>query len=70
MFTQGEGKAAAGSVEVQEISVIGAVAFVVFASTMLLLLFFFLNHVFAIVLARPALRHRAVLQLCDLNSYY
>ncbi|KAK9818848.1 hypothetical protein WJX81_006352 [Elliptochloris bilobata] len=49
--TEGEEKAAVGSVEVQEISVVGAVVFVVFASTMLLLLFFFLNHVFAVVLA-------------------
>ena len=55
--------------EVQEISMVGAVAFVVFASTMLLLLFFFLNHVFAIVLARPALGHRAVLQLCSFKRY-
>ena len=53
---QGGGeKAAANGVEVQEISVVGAVLFVLFASTMLLLLFFFLNHVFAVVLVRPAL---------------
>ena len=47
---------------------IGAVAFVVFASTMLLLLFFFLNHVFAIVLVRTAPEHRAVLQLCYFDT--
>lgn len=40
--------------EVQEVSVVGAVAFVFMASTMLLLLFFFLNRVFAIVLVCTA----------------
>ncbi len=38
----------------QEVSVVGAVAFVFMASTMLLLLFFFLNRVFAIVLVCTA----------------
>ena len=36
--------------EVQMLSGTGAVAFVLFASAMLVLLFFFLNHIFAITL--------------------
>jgi hypothetical protein len=50
----GAAKAGGGGVEVQEVSVVGAVAFVFMASTMLLLLFFFLNRVFAIVLVCTA----------------
>jgi len=60
-------KAAANGVEVREISVVGAVLFVLFASTMLLLLFFFLNHVFAVVLVRRDLTYLLWLQVPRLS---
>ena len=40
----------ASGLEVQVVTVQTAVGFVIFASLMLMLLYFFLNHVFAIVL--------------------
>ena len=45
----------ASGVEVQVVTAQTAVGFVIFASLMLLLLYFFLNHIFAIVLVSTSI---------------